>query len=61
MGSGALCPYVYPMTTASLRTTRRPVVPTLEAAERVFILVACLTLCVGGWWAFAQVILRVIA
>jgi hypothetical protein len=49
------------MTTASVRTVRSPVVPLPEAAERLFILMACLALCVAGWWAFAQVILRVIA
>ena len=49
------------MTTASVRSTRSHVVSLPVTAERLLVLLACLAVCVGGWWAFAQLILRVVA
>jgi hypothetical protein len=48
------------MTTASV-AGRSQVAPLPVAAARLTVLMACLMLCLGCWWAFAQVILRVVA
>jgi hypothetical protein len=51
------------MTTASVRFVRRnnDVAPLPEVAARVGVLAGCLAVSAGSWWAFSQVILRIIS
>jgi hypothetical protein len=53
-------PYGARMTTASFGS-RSHVAPMPVAFARLGVLLACLALSLGLWWAFAEIILRVIA
>jgi hypothetical protein len=53
-------PYGAGMTTASVRTGSQ-VAPLPVAFVRLGVLLACLAVSLGMWWAFAQVVLHVIS